>query len=113
MPRGNPRDGFEGTLGIHLRPASAIEPPTYAGIAMMRPSVSSLPSSSDHSSADFVGSRVSPSACRRSASSTTSIVAATSSPPAATTSSCDRNRNRASLTDANASSRPRPEGYTR
>jgi len=27
--------------------------------------------------------------------------------------SCDRNRNRASLTDANASSRPRPQDYTR
>jgi hypothetical protein len=34
-------------------------------------------------------------------------------PPAATTSSCDRNRNRASLTDANASSRPIRPGYTR
>lgn len=36
-PRGGPRDGFDGTLGIHFMPASALDPPTYAGIAMIRP----------------------------------------------------------------------------
>ena len=28
IPRGSPRAGFWGTLGIHLIPAMAIEPPT-------------------------------------------------------------------------------------
>ena len=37
MPRGSPRSGFRGTLGIHLRPAMRVLPPTYAGIAMIRP----------------------------------------------------------------------------
>ncbi len=108
MPRGRPRDGFCGTLGIHFIPAIAIEPPTYAGMAMIRPCFSSVSMSSDQWSADFCGAIVSPRWCSTSVSSIVARQASMSRPPAATTSSCERKRNSADATVRDPTpSRPR------
>ena len=59
--RGRPfRSGLSGTLGIHFRPATSNSPPTYAGMAMIRPSRSSVPGPSDHVIMTFGGMNTSP-----------------------------------------------------
>ena len=78
-----PRDGLSGTDGIHFTPVTSRSPPTYAGIAMIRPSRSSESRSSLHRIEDFLGAIASPFAWSRSASSTTSVVPSMSRPPAA------------------------------
>ena len=86
--RGRPcRSGFPGTLGIHFSPATSNSPPTYAGIAMIRPSRSSVPGPSDQVIITFGGMNTSPAAFTAKARAITSIIAAISVPPAATTSS--------------------------
>ena len=94
LARGRPfRLGLSGTLGIHLSPATSNSPPTYAGIAMMRPSRSSVPGSSAQVIMALCGIRTSPAALTRKARSMTSTIAAMSVPPEATTSSCERKTN--------------------
>ena len=109
--RGRPfRSGLSGTLGIHFRPATSNSPPTYAGMAMMRPSRSSVPGPSDHVIMTFGGMNTSPAAFTANARAITSIIAAMSVPPAATTSSWLRYRNSVdgALTTRRIPHAPRP-----